>query len=740
MPASGALVRAVPYAIQVGLIAGAYFLAARLSLALAIPPGYATAVWPPSGIALAAALLLGRHIWPGIWLGAALANVMVESSVVAAVVIATGDTLEALVASALIQRHAGNPGRFEHGEDVVKFIVLCALSAAIAATVAGLALAAAHPAAWQDGLRGWWTWWQGDATGMIIVAPLILSWSVGSADAWPPQRKREAAGFALLLALAVAAIAAGNASTYAPFSLTFVTLPFILWAAFRFGQREVTTAIAVACAVAVWYVLERPHLFDTVPLNELLLMLLTFISMVVTTGLVLVTALSARARTAEALRSQSDDLASQVRQYAFYDPLTGLANRVLLRERLAQLMAGALDGGTPVAVAVVDIDRFKTINDALGRQAGDELLQQVAARMSADPAGSMVARVDGVHFAVAAPVAYGEGEVASIMEEKLARWFGAPYRVGGDELRLSASMGVAFFPADSSEPDTLFMHAETALKKAKAAGERYLFYAPEMSERVAEKLALENGLRRALEREEFVLHYQPQVDIDSRKIAGVEALLRWRSPERGLVPPAQFIPLLEETGLILEVGSWALRRAMLDQEAWRAEGVPVPRVSVNVSSIQLRQRNFVERVQAALGPGVASIDLEITESRVMEDIDAGIPKLRRLRDLGMGIIIDDFGTGYSSLAYLAKLPAQVLKIDRSFIARMLEDEDAMALVQAIVALARALKLNVVAEGVETEEQADMLATLRCDQMQGYFISVPRPREEITALLRSARPG
>jgi EAL domain-containing protein (putative c-di-GMP-specific phosphodiesterase class I) len=297
---------------------------------------------------------------------------------------------------------------------------------------------------------------------------------------------------------------------------------------------------------------------------------------------------------------------------------------------------------------------------------------------------------------------------------------------------------LALFPEDGAHPDVLCMHAEAALKRAAAIGERYVFYRQEMSERVAGKLSLENKLRRAIEREEFVLHYQPKVDVDSRRLTGLEALIRWNSPERGLVPPMQFIPLLEETGMILEVGSWALRRAVLDQRLWAAEGVRAPRIAVNVSSIQLRQRNFVAQVREAIGAGAGAplIDFEITETYIMEDIEVNIDKLRQLRGLGIGIAIDDFGTGYSSLAYLAKLPAQVLKIDSSFIARMLVDDDAMALVQTILSIATSLRLTTVAEGVESEEQADMLGLLRCAEMQGYFISKPLPREEITPFIRN----
>jgi len=733
-----ALIREVPYAAQVCLVAIAYFIAAQLSLPLAIPPGYATPVWPPSGLALAAALLFGGRVWPGIWIGAALANITVEASFFATALIASGNTLEAVAAQALIRRYVGDPGAFRRGEDVIKFILLCALSATIAATVSAFALAVGHTLPWVEGFRNWWTWWQGDATGMIIVAPLVLSWCVRDDVAWPRQRKLEAACFGVLLVLTAYAISADAASNFAPFSLTFVSLPFILWAGLRFGQREVATAIAVVCAVAVCCTLERRELFASVPLNELLLMLLTFISMVVTTGLVLAVVVAERSRATEELRRKHERVASQVQKQTRYDTLTGLPNGVLFLERLAQLLQGADRSGGKVVVAVLDIDRFQNINDTHGRRAGDALLTQIAARLSGEPDDGIVARISGACFAIAVPAPEVEGwTAAALADEKLARWFETPYRVAENELRLSVRMGLALSPDHGGEADALFMHAESALQRAKTAGDRYLLYTPKMSERVAERFSLENQLRQAIEREQFVLHYQPKVELDSRQVVGFEALLRWRSPELGLVPPLRFIPLLEETGMILEVGSWALRRAVLDQQLWAGEGVRVPRIAVNVSPIQLRQPNFVERVQEALGsaPGASLIDLEITESHIMADIESTIDKLTRVRALGVGIAIDDFGTGYSSLAYLARLPVGTLKIDRAFVVRMLDDEEAMALVQTIISLASSLKLTTVAEGVETEEQADLLELLRCDQMQGYFFSAPKPREQLTGLLR-----
>ena len=279
-------------------------------------------------------------------------------------------------------------------------------------------------------------------------------------------------------------------------------------------------------------------------------------------------------------------------------------------------------------------------------------------------------------------------------------------------------------------------HAEDALKKAKQAAEPYLFYEQRMSERVSENLALESKLRCALEQEQFVLHYQPKVNLETREITGAEALIRWQDPESGLVPPLKFIPLLEQTGLILPVGSWAIERAASDRRALLARGLKAPRIAVNVSAVQLRNRKFFSLVEQALGGPEHGIDLEITESLLMEDIQANIERLKQVRSLAIELAIDDFGTGYSSLAYLAKLPVQTLKIDRSFIKSMQDDADAMTLVSTMISLAHSLRLKVVAEGVETEDQARILRLLRCDEMQGYLFSKPLPLTDFASLLQA----
>jgi len=428
---------------------------------------------------------------------------------------------------------------------------------------------------------------------------------------------------------------------------------------------------------------------------------------------------------------------------AYYDELTGLANRKLFLERAEQKLLAAGGVGRKVALLLLDVERFKGINDALGRQAGDELLKEIADRMTrAGGDATRIARIGANHFAIVVVDEEVEEQLARLVERTLEGVFGSLFRVGGSELRVSAKVGIAVFPSDGADAETLFRNAEAAVRKAKSSGERYVFYTQQMTERVAEKLALESKLRQALEKEEFVLHYQPKVDLATRSIVGLEALIRWQSPELGLVPPANFIPLLEETGLILPVGAWALRQAARAHRAWTEQGLKVPRVAVNVSAIQLRQRDFVAAVEQAILEGLAptGIDLEITESVIMQDVDATIEKLKEVRALGLKVAIDDFGTGYSSLAYLAKLPVETLKIDRSFVITMLENPNTMTLVRTMISLAHSLRMVVVAEGVDAEEQAKVLRLLGCDQMQGYLFSKPVPAAAIVAMLGQAAAG
>ncbi len=420
---------------------------------------------------------------------------------------------------------------------------------------------------------------------------------------------------------------------------------------------------------------------------------------------------------------------------ALYDSLTGLANRTLFVERLTQAIHAAGQAGSKLAVGICDVERLRTVNETLGRGGGDSLLKQLAERHVRAAGRIETGRLSADHFVTMAPVK-GRSEAARIAQVITMKCFAEPFFVEGHELRVSAKAGIAMFPADGMDAETLLKHAEAALRKGKRTGEPHTFFSRGMLEDTAGALTLENKLRQALENDEFVLHYQPKVDGATRRIAGVEALIRWDSPELGLVPPMQFIPLMEETGIILRVGAWALSTAVADHRRWVEMKLAAPRVAVNVSAIQLRRQDFLDTLESALARGAApmGLDLELTESLVMEDVESSILKLNEARKLGISLAIDDFGTGYSSLAYLARLPVQTLKIDRSFVITMLEDPDTMALVQMIISLAHSLRLKVVAEGVDDEAQAKVLQLLRCDEMQGFLFSQPLPFGEMTALL------
>jgi diguanylate cyclase (GGDEF)-like protein/PAS domain S-box-containing protein len=433
---------------------------------------------------------------------------------------------------------------------------------------------------------------------------------------------------------------------------------------------------------------------------------------------------------------QAIEKQEELEYLSYYDALTGLANRKLFLERVSQYMRSAVGSGHKLAVFFADLERFRNINDSLGRPAGDALLKQVAEWLTRKVGdASLVARMGADHFAVVLPQVKAQGNVAGLVEKAAAAFIEHPFHLNEAVFRIALKIGVAVFPDDGADADTLLKNAEAALKKAKARGERYLFYDAKMTDTVAGKLTLENQLRLALDREEFVLHYQPKVSLASGKLTSAEALIRWNDPQSGLVPPGRFIPVLEETGLIYDVGRWALRKAIEDYLRWRAAGRAAVRIAVNVSPMQLRNRGFVGEIQQAIGidaHAAAGLELEITESLIMEDVKHNIASLQAIREMGVRIAIDDFGTGFSSLSYLAKLPVHTLKIDRSFVIDMTVAPEGLALVSTIINLAHSLKLKVVAEGVETEQQSRLLRLLGCDEMQGYLFSRPLPGEVFEA--------
>jgi diguanylate cyclase len=438
----------------------------------------------------------------------------------------------------------------------------------------------------------------------------------------------------------------------------------------------------------------------------------------------------------------------KMRSLTYYDSLTGLPNRALFKEQLARALRIAEREESRIAVMFLDLDRFKQINDSLGHSVGDQVLDEVGKRLGnclratdnvgRDRGDDAMARLGGDEFTVLlTELAEPEdaGQVAHRIVDSLAR----PFSIDGQEIFVSASLGIALYPGDGTDVEALLKSADAAMCSAKEQGRNnYQFYSRELNARALERLEMERDLHRALERQEFHLDYQPLIDAPTGMVVGVEALLRWRHPERGLVAPGTFIPVAEHTGLIVPIGKWVLEEACRQGQAWRASDLQLE-ISVNVSGLQFRDGGLVDAVSHALvatGFDPALLVLEATETLMLEDQKTTLAVLHELKRLGIRVAVDDFGTGYSSLSYLKRFPLDSLKIDASFVRDLEAGNGDLAIVSAIIAMAKSLGLRTLAEGVETARQADLLMSLGCTRMQGYFYSRPIPPAEILPLVRS----
>jgi diguanylate cyclase (GGDEF)-like protein/PAS domain S-box-containing protein len=436
--------------------------------------------------------------------------------------------------------------------------------------------------------------------------------------------------------------------------------------------------------------------------------------------------------------SQQKQAEDRINHLMYYDALTDLPNRTLFRDRFKQSMLCAQRDGRRAAFLLFDLDRFVNINDTLGHQVGDQLLQQVGRRLTEFVRNQdSVARFGGDEFAVAMPDLEHDTDPKTLVQALIGA-FSEPFRVAGREVFIAPSVGAALFPDDSGSYDELVQFADTAVHVAKReGGASYQFYKKTMNADAGMRFNMESALRRALEREEFRLYYQPQFSMASGRIIGVEALLHWQRNDEGLVLPGRFIPLLEETSLIIPVGEWVLRQACADHKALLAKGAETLSFSVNLSPRQFRDKGLVGMIRSVIeesGVDPKELELEITESSMMEDPEFALQTLLACHDMDIRIAIDDFGTGYSSLSYLKRFPLDVLKIDQSFVADIPDDEDDAAIIDAIIAMAHRLKLEVIAEGVETEEQAAFLRDHDCDNVQGYLYARPLPYDKLVARL------
>jgi len=432
----------------------------------------------------------------------------------------------------------------------------------------------------------------------------------------------------------------------------------------------------------------------------------------------------------------------RVQFLAYYDALTGLPNRTLLSDRLTTALAGARRRKEKLAVLFLDLDRFKIINDSLGHSIGDLLLQEVATRLKTWSRGQdTVSRVGGDEFVVVLTGIVNETN-AALAAEKILSTISAEFSVGGHSLNISCSIGVTVFPRDGTDGETLIKNADAAMYCAKQNGsKRIQFFTEDLNAQMVERLTIENGLRVALARNEFFLEYQPQANLDTGRVVGFEALLRWQNPVLGLVPPDRFIQIAENCGLIVPIGAWVLRTACLQAQKWKDDGLPAISIAVNVSAVQFRQDGFRDLIKDVLqetGLAPQNLELELTESLLLTNADVVFPVLDELNDMGVNLAIDDFGTGYSSLSYLKQFRVDKLKIDRSFIRDIGTDPEAAAIPTAIISMAKSLNLEVIAEGVENEEQMSFLRLHHCDQIQGYYLSKPLSLQNAGILLRTSR--
>jgi diguanylate cyclase (GGDEF)-like protein len=435
---------------------------------------------------------------------------------------------------------------------------------------------------------------------------------------------------------------------------------------------------------------------------------------------------------------------AEIKKLAYYDTLTGLPNRIMLHDRIRQYMLQAGRDDLNVAILFLDLDRFKVVNDSLGHASGDILLQEVARRLSETIRHSdTVARLGGDEFVIALP-AVTDGEDVSRVAGKILATLGDSMHIDNHEIYTGASIGIAIFPEDGCTVDELLKNADIAMYQAKEHGRNtYEYFSAEMNRRAYERQVIENRLRGALQRNELFLVYQPQMNIETGDIVGLEALIRWNHPERGVLAPCHFIPLAEETGLIIPVGEWVLRTACIQNKRWQEDGLRPVRVAVNISGRQFKHVAIVDTVRQALeesGLEPRYLDLELTESTVMDEPTSVVPILNSLQELGVGLSIDDFGTGYSSLSCLKHFPIDRLKIDRSFISDICSAPDDSAIAEAIILMAKSLRLEVVAEGVEHRQQLDFLKSRNCFSMQGFYFSKPLSVEKCTEFLAASGAG
>ncbi len=717
-----------------GILVLAYFLVSQVEFDLPLP-GYPLELFrPSSGLALAALLLFGRQLWPGVLVGALMTHVAAGMPVVAAAGISLGAAGAAWLGAYLLHRYASFDTHLHNVADI--FRLLCwgaVVSTFFCAANGALWFALQEITSWQQYIPTLMFWWMGDMMGIMLFAPPIISCLRPSPFVWTSRTRQ----FAALLAAAFIALCMMVFTSFGPAIMgqnlpPYLLFPLIVCAALCFDFRTVSLALLLVYMGTFFSLSNAAELLPPTPLAEAanVWMYNMLLSVVGLTVLV--------------VKEQRDNVhkvkfEQNIHSLSNYDLLTGLPNRSLLQDRFKQLLAAAHRDNQQFAVLNLDLDRFKHVNNSMGHTVGDSLLQCVAGRLQkCIREVDTLSRIGGDEFIILLRETDSEGAIR--VADRLLKSLKEPCSIDLVKISVQASIGISIYPDNADDAATLIQRANMAMYRAKEEGRNNIqLFAPEMYSHSNQLFFMETELRQALENNEFALHYQPKVDLMSGRVCGVEALIRWKHPIRSWVSPAEFIPVAEETGQIIPIGEWVLRTACMQMKLWRGQGMPVFPVAVNLSIRQLRQPGLGQLVatvlkETGLRPG--DLELEITESIMMTKASEAMKFLSEMHELGVQLSIDDFGTGYSNLNYLNKLPVNILKIDQSFVQDISVDKNDSSIVSSIISLGHQFNLQVIAEGVETVEQLNFLRAQGCDEIQGYYFSRPLPPIEFQNLINS----
>ncbi|MCL5060347.1 MAG: EAL domain-containing protein [Candidatus Thermoplasmatota archaeon] len=714
------------FALIAGLTALAYALAGWLSLKLAAyVADVVAAIWLAAGIGAMASLRFGMAGVAGVLLGSLALNSLILP-LEDAIRFALGAAAGAWIMGTLPRHLQPFSPTLDFVPSVAKFALVAApLGCAVSAVTGVFSLHFFGDLPADMLLRGLWVWWLGDLLGVYLIAPLLLT--VSRWDLLPTSKGARLEGLVLVLGMMALTLAMMEyAEPLRPAEIVlFVMMPAVLWAALRFSVVGASLAIFLAALIVmgVAVVAYGGITHATIP-GDVFALQVSMLTMAL--GGLFVAAALAERRYSE---MRLDMLAN-------HDPLTGLPNRSYFQDFLGHALAHAQRDKSQVSLLFIDLDRFKHINDSQGHEVGDQVLRVVANRLDEQlRADDFVARLGGDEFAVVLthPPA---SRAASRVARKLAQALAESFKLGQRRYAIGASIGISVYPDDGLDANTLLRQADLAMYQAKQRRSGFEYFSAELNTVAQQQLSLESGLRQAVERDELALVYQPKVDLASGRVVGLEALIRWLPRSGNIIGPEQFIPVAEETGLIVPVGRWVMRAACEQWIAWRDAGLNPPPMAVNLSPRQLSDARLIEDVDAILkdtGMDPAHLQLEVTESAAMDNPARTFGILDALRQRGLHVYIDDFGTGYSNLGQLKRMPIDALKIDKSFVDDVLTDSDDAEIVNAIIRLAHALSLRVVAEGVEQVEQLDFLRQNGCDEIQGYVVSKPQTPGKVSEL-------